>query len=198
MEYSAQVVRRAMELWRYPDASSGRHLSFAQVSAQLYAEMNITVGKSTIQEWQKAQKWEKSSLPQIVEGGEHAAEPRGLKLPPRVSEEDWDWEVKKRKFLMKLCGIAEDCFTVVRQAGDMQLQFKDADSALKAGFAAVELIGKINSGKFEEAEAGDKIPAMSAAQVGQLIEYFVNKGPAPKFLSEAPTLETVMEETNAD
>jgi hypothetical protein len=102
-----------------------------------------------------------------------------------VSEDEdleWEWENRRLKFLAKLAGIADSCLEVVRKDGEAEMNFifKDAKDKFTVGMAAVELIGKINSGKFDPPSEGDRIPQLSPRQLNQMFNfYFVKGSPEP-------------------
>jgi hypothetical protein len=187
--YPPAVLNRAKELW-IRVVPNTQPLSTEAVAKIIRQEFGVSLTKKTVAEWIRAYGWTRSddvavtvmppTAPQVptLVSAQQGSEPH--------SEEEIDWEYQRARFLAKLAGVAEQCLAIVIDPADglPKLAFRDDDSRFKTGMAAVELMGKINSGKFDPPEDGDKVPMLKPEDVKAVVAFFIKGGsPEPKLRS---------------
>ncbi len=197
-EYPIAVVNRAKEIWLA--GQGGMPLPFADVAKRLNTELNLQITRKCITEWSKRFAWADS--PELADSAPPPAGPASAPggvgsapAPPVEPAEDgelepWEWEEQKLKFLGKLAGIAGDCLAVgTGPDGQPAYLFKDTEARIKTGLAAVEMIGKINSGKFDRQEKDDVLPALTKSQLGQMFSFFFVQGSPEPRIDSLPVLD---------
>ena len=173
------MIQRAKDLWLASPSAS-----FDAVTKALNAEFGSKITRKTVHQWSQFYGWSRpddtaqtATPPAVVPGAGPISKTQGVTVP-RLSDEEYEWESIRMRFLAKLAGVAETCLDL-QEGGE--LRFRDDDSRLRTGMAAVELLGKINSGKFEPTEQGDKVPQLDPGKVNAIINFFmVNGTPEPR------------------
>lgn len=181
--YPPRIITRAKELWEtvVPNTTP---LSFEAVAKTLRTEFGIGITKKTTAEWCETYGWKRStSLPAVPPPPAVQGTAPVLLAQPGSEPSDFSWERQKAMFLARLAGVADNCLAVVVDpvTGQPAMVFRDDDSKLKVGMAAVELIGKINSGKLDPPQDGDVVPQLDEEKVQTIIAFFLQKSaPRPK------------------
>jgi hypothetical protein len=210
--YPPNVISRAKELW----SDVGSKPTFDSVAKALKKEFGLPrLTRKTVHEWCIHYGWTQptdtalTTTPPVVVQMVAPAPPLAreeLGLPTDDDLEDFDWERKRLEFLAKLAGVADACLALEQEidketgkpTGKVVMRFRDDDSKFKVGMAAVELMGKINSGRFDPPEAGDKVPQLKPGDVKAVIAFFVSQSaPEPKF-GPVITIRPAEEDTDAD
>lgn len=193
--YPAEMIQRAKELWLASPSAS-----FDAVAKALNTEFGARITRKTIHQWSEFYGWSRSDdtaltakPPVEVQKAGPTSLTAQRHLVPPLNDEEYNWERKRVLFLAKLAGVAETCLDI-QEGGE--LRFRDDDSRLRTGMAAVELLGKINSGKFEPPEQGDKVPQLDESKVNAIINFFVVQGaPEPKL---GPVINITQEDDGAN
>jgi hypothetical protein len=194
VEYPAAIINKARELYLTPVEGAKRPWRSYEVVARLInGEFNTSVPKKTIFEWARQYGWVRPD-----QGGVSTATPdlpaltpadpavRNAKSAVVASVQhgqvaltgDWDWEHRKAVFLANLSGIAETCIATDPNG---ILVFKDHESQIKTGLAAIEMIGKLQSGKFDKTEKGDFIPVLNESEIKAALLFFTDpSAPTPR------------------
>lgn len=183
--YPPAVLARAKELWTRVIPNT-MPLSTEAVAKVIRTEFGVSLTKKTVGDWVRTYGWSRSEelavavMPPTVPQRVPAS---GMALQGPEPPTDLDWEKQKLRFLGMLAGVAENCLAIEVDAdGKPKLMFRDDDSRIKVGMAAVEVIGKINSGKFDPPEAGDRLPQLRPEDVQAVVAFFLKKGsPEPRF-----------------
>lgn len=157
-------------------------MTFAAVAKHVNREFNVAVTRQVIQQWSKQYAW--SQTAKASAGGVAVVVRDVVPATPReqtpTEDVDWDWETKKARFLSMITGMAEDVLApVVGPAGTPTLMFRDDADRLKAGLALVEMVGKLNSGKFDPPEQGDQLPKLTPELRNSVVNFFITQGRTP-------------------
>jgi hypothetical protein len=188
VDYPVKVINDAREMYLTPVVGKKNPwMTFDAIAKAINIKHKIMVPRQTVHAWVKQYKWTRpestTDVSVSVATAPQPSVPQQTQSRELTPSGDWDWELRKGKFLANLAGLAETCLAVDTNG---TLIFRDDESRIKTGIAAVEMIGKIQAGKFDKAERGDMVPSLSKDDLKAVLMFFTDPAAETPKLAAGP------------